>query len=129
MAGWNVIAYLDSALKSQPVTAATPLPVALTSTAAATATGTITSVAGSASDGTILAANTGRKGAAIFNDSAAILYLALASGTSSASNYTVQLAPGGYYEVPVSRDGTIYTGVIKGIWASATGNARVTEFS
>lgn len=100
-----------------------------TSTAAPTATGTITSVAGSGSDGTILAANTARKGAAIFNDSAAVLYLALASTTSSATNYTVQLAPSGYYEVPLSRDGTVYTGVIKGIWASATGNARVTELS
>lgn len=29
MSGWNVIAYLDSALKSQPVTPGTPLPATL----------------------------------------------------------------------------------------------------
>lgn len=88
------------------------------------ATGTQTSVAGSASDVTILAANGGRFGATVYNDSSAILYLLLASGTSSSSNYTVQLGAGAYYEVPFN-----YSGVLKGIWASATGNARVTEFT
>jgi len=87
-------------------------------------TGTITSVAGSASDVSILASNASRKGASVFNDSTAILYLALANTTSSTSAYTVQLAPSAYYEVPAG-----YTGVLKGIWASAAGNARVTEWT
>lgn len=87
-------------------------------------TATRSNVAGSASDGTILAANIGRKGATIHNDSTAILYLLLATGTSSATNFTVQMPAGAYYELPFR-----YTGVIKGIWASATGNARVTEFT
>jgi len=46
-------------------------------------TGTITTVASSASDVSILASNASRKGAAVFNDSTAILYLANANTTSS----------------------------------------------
>ncbi|MDE2098062.1 MAG: hypothetical protein KGL39_12485 [Patescibacteria group bacterium] len=88
------------------------------------ATGTQTSVASSGSDGTILAANAARIGATIYNDSTQILYLLLASGTSSNTNYSVQLVASAYYEVPA-----FYTGVIKGLWASANGNARVTEFA
>lgn len=107
----------------------TPIPVVIgngpgTGIGSASATGTQTSVASSASDGTILASNAARLGASIYNDSTAILYLLLASGTSSTSNYSVQLAAnGGYFEVPFN-----YTGVIKGIWASANGNVRVTEY-
>lgn len=86
--------------------------------------GAQTSVASSASDVTILASNGGRRGAAVYNDSTAILYLLLATGTSSNSNYTVQVPASGYYEVPAW-----YAGVIKGIWASANGNARVTEWT
>lgn len=87
-------------------------------------TGTQSNVAGSASAVTILAANTARYGAAIFNDSSAILYLILSASTPTSSVYTVQMAPNAYYEVPYG-----YTGIIKGIWASATGSARVTEFT
>lgn len=86
-------------------------------------TGTQTSVAGSASDVTILAANTSRKGATISNDSSAILYLLLGSGTSSTTNYSVKLFQDDVFELPAP----VYTGIIKGIWASATGSARVTE--
>lgn len=88
----------------------------------ASATGTQTSVASSATDVTILASNANRLGATIYNDSTQILYLLLASATSSTSLYSVQLVAGAYFEVPFG-----YTGVIKGIWASANGNARVTE--
>lgn len=87
-------------------------------------TGTQSSVASSATDVTILAANTSRKGAAVYNDSTAILYLLVGSGTSSTSLYTVQVSPSAYYEIPYN-----YVGILKGIWASANGNARVTEFS
>lgn len=91
-------------------------------------TATKASVAGSASSVTILAANTARRGATITNDSTAILYLDLTGGTASTTSYTVQLAGSttsgvSYFEVPFG-----YTGLITGIWASATGNARVTEF-
>ena len=91
-------------------------------------TGTPTQVASSASAVTILAANAARAGATIVNDSTAILYLILSSTTPTSSVYTVALAAkgtvGAYYEVPFG-----YTGIIKGIWASANGNAVVTEFS
>ena len=94
--------------------------------AGAAATGTQTSVASSASDGTILASNTSRKGAIIYNDSTQTLFLLLASGTSSSSNYSVQIPSNGFFELPGP---AIYSGVIKGIWAAANGNARVTEFT
>ena len=86
--------------------------------------GSLTSVASSASDGQILAANQGRKGCTIYNDSTAILYLGLSTEVTSATNYTVQLAADAFYEVPYS-----YVGEIRGIWASANGSARVTELS
>jgi hypothetical protein len=77
---------------------------------------------------TVLAANANRLGATISNDSTAILYLLLGTGTASATNYTVALDQKGsvaaYFEVPFD-----FTGIITGIWASATGSARVTEFT
>lgn len=88
-------------------------------------TGTITSVNDTNADTTILASNASRKGASVYNESTEILYLALANTTASATAYTVQIAPGGYYEVPAN-----YTGVLKGIWAAdASGAARVTEWT
>lgn len=88
-------------------------------------TGTQTIVASSASSVQIIAAdsNFGRIGVAIYNDSSAVLYLLLSATTASATVYTVQMAAGSYYEVPYN-----YVGVINGIWASANGNARITEF-
>jgi hypothetical protein len=87
-------------------------------------TGAQTSVAANAASVTLLAANTNRKGATIYNDSSAVLYLLLATGPASATANTLQIVGGGYYEVPYG-----YTGIIVGIWASATGNARVTELT
>lgn len=90
--------------------------------------GTASSVTSAAADTVILAANGNRKGATIYNESTAILYVLLAVGTASATNYSVQVTPNtsttGYYEVPFG-----YTGIIKGIWASANGFARVTEIA
>jgi hypothetical protein len=83
-----------------------------------------TSVAGATSNTQLLAANTVRKGATIFNDSTADLYLALGTTAASTSNFTIKLPAGGYYEAPFS-----YSGEIRGIWSSATGNARVTELT
>jgi len=90
------------------------------------ATGAVTSVAASASAVTILASNTARRGALVFNDSTATLYLYLsASGTVTTSLFTVKLAAG---EAFALGDGE-YTGIITGIWSSATGAARVTEMT
>lgn len=102
---------------------------ATVSTGDAPTTGTITSVNDAATSTTILAANASRKGATVFNDSTAVLYLALSDTTASATAYTVQILAGGYYELPVC-DGGVYTGKIVGIWASdASGAARVTELT
>jgi len=82
-----------------------------------------TNVASSASNVNLLALNSNRLGAMIYNDSTATLYVKLGT-TASLTSYTVQIAPLGYYEVPYG-----YTGNIDGIWSSANGNARITELS
>lgn len=89
------------------------------------ASGAQTSVASSATDVTLLASNTSRQGAMIYNDSTAVLYVLLAAGTSSATNYSIQLAANAVLSI---RPGE-YSGIVKGLWAAANGNARVTEFS
>ena len=91
-------------------------------------TGTITSVSGAAASTQLLASTTSRKGGTVFNDSTAILYLALADTTASTSVFTVKMEGGSYYELPAT-EGGVYTGKIVGIWASATGAARITEFT
>lgn len=82
-----------------------------------------TSVAGSAASVTLLASNAARLGGTIFNDSTAILYVKFGA-TASTSSFGYKLYPDGVCDIPAG-----YTGVIDGIWASATGNARITEFS
>jgi len=86
-------------------------------------TATLSNVAASATSVTLLAANAGRKGATIQNDSSAILYVKFGT-TASTTSYTIQMAANSYYEVPFA-----YTGRMDGIWASATGNARITELT
>lgn len=107
-------------------TAGNPLVVSATSGGAGgAATGTVTSVSSSAASSAILAANTARKGATITNTDANTLRVLLSAGTASATNYTVPIASGGYYEVPYG-----YTGQIVGIWdADGTGAALVTELT
>lgn len=87
-------------------------------------TGTTTTVASSATTVTLLASNPSRKGATFFNDSTvAFLYLKLGA-TASLTSFTVKIAPSGYYEVPNN-----YTGIIDGIWNTASGNARITQLT
>jgi len=83
---------------------------------------TVTQVASSASNVTLKASNGSRKGLLIFNDSTAILRVKFGA-TASSTSYTVQIAAGGYYEMPQP----VYTGLVDGIWAAANGNAYVTE--
>lgn len=87
------------------------------------ATGTQTSIVSVVVNVTLLAANAARLGATIYNDSTKILYVKFGA-TASATSYATQLGNGGYLEVPFG-----YTGIIDGIWASANGNARVTELT
>lgn len=86
-------------------------------------TATLSNVASSATSVTLLAANTGRLAAQIYNDSTQVLYVKFGT-TASATSFTVPLASNTYYEVPGG-----YTGRIDGIWASAAGNARITELT
>lgn len=96
----------------------------VTTTETRPATATLSSVAGSASSVQLVAAAATRRGLAVFNDSTAVLYLKFGT-TASTTSYTVQVPGGGYYEAPAP----CYTGRVDGIWASATGNARITELT
>lgn len=86
-------------------------------------TGTTSSVGGSASAVTLLAANLSRVTASVYNDSTSALYIKAGSGATT-SDFSVKVLAGGYFEVPSG-----YRGILTGIWDSATGNARVTEYT
>lgn len=102
----------------------------VTSTPTPSATATLANVAGSASSVTLVALNTNRLGATVVNDSTAILYIKYGSAASTTSyNYVVAGSVGGIggvWEMPTTPR---YTGIITGIWSSATGNARVDELT
>jgi hypothetical protein len=85
----------------------------------------LTNVAGAVSSTTLLAANTNRKGALVFNDSTANLFLGLTSGTVSQTSYSAKIPASGLFELPWP----VYTGQVNGIWDAATGTARVTELT
>jgi hypothetical protein len=87
-------------------------------------TAALTSVAGSVSSVTLLAANTPRQAAVIVNDSTAFLYVKFGSSAST-SSYTYRLFPYATLEFPQP----VYNGIVTGIWSSATGNARMTEMT
>lgn len=86
------------------------------------AAATLANVAGSATSVTLLASNAAARSRIIHNDSTAALYLKFGA-TASTTSYTVRLDADAYYEFPAP----LYTGVVDGIWASATGSARTTE--
>lgn len=88
------------------------------------ATATLSNVAGTASNVTVLASNTSRRAVVIVNDSTAALRLKFGSA-ASATSFTYLLQPGDTLELT----STIYTGIITGLWDSATGSARVTELT
>jgi hypothetical protein len=83
----------------------------------------LANVASSATNVTVFAANGAARMRTVFNDSTAVLYLKFGA-TASSSSYTVQLAAGAYYEFPQP----VYAGQVDGIWASANGSARTTEW-
>jgi hypothetical protein len=95
-------------------------------------TPTQTSVVAAVADTVLLAANLKRRGATIWNDSVAILYLKLGTGASPSSS-TVRMPPNQYYEVPLVSDSSggkhCYNGAINGYWSVALGNARITEIA
>jgi len=88
-------------------------------------TATLTSVASSASSVQLLAANSQRRGASIQNTSTSILYVLLGTASATATtSHSVQMAANTYYEIPYG-----YTGAVQGIWASANGQANMTELT
>jgi hypothetical protein len=88
-------------------------------------TSTRTSVAQNAADVALLAAAPTRKGGTVFNDSVATLYLALGAAAASASDFTAEILPRAYYELPAN-----YAGAVRGIWSAAgAGAARISELT
>ena len=82
-----------------------------------------TSVSVTVASTSILAANTSRLGATIYNEGSATCYMKLGA-TASLTSYTLQIASGGYYEVPFG-----YTGAIDGITSASTAQLRITEIT
>lgn len=93
-------------------------------TALSAQTATVSRVATSGTTAVLFAAaGTTIGGRAIFNDSAAVLYVKFGA-TASATDYTVQIGAGGYFEFPFTR----YGGVVHGILSTGTGNAQCTSW-
>jgi hypothetical protein len=90
---------------------------------AAITTTTLSNVAASASNVTLLAANTSRRRIVLHNDSTAKLRVKFGA-TASTTSFTLALNA---YETYESPNMNVYTGIIDGIWESATGSARLTE--
>jgi hypothetical protein len=95
-----------------------------TSYVGSSSTGTLTVITAAATDTLLLAANSQRKGATIFNNSSAVLYLNYGATSSATTGYMLAIPSGGYYEVPFG-----YTGIFHGIWSAAIGDARVMELT
>jgi hypothetical protein len=96
---------------------------AVSTTGSKASTPAQTSVSVTSASTIILAANANRLGATIYNESGAICFVKLGT-TASLTSYSIQIAIGGYYEVPFN-----YTGGIDGITAVITSVLRVTELT
>lgn len=87
---------------------------------------TFTTVASSASSVTLIDANPRRKRMFIVNTSTAILYVRLATTLTTATattSHSFQMAANTSIEL------VGFTGAVTGIWASANGQANITELS
>ncbi len=83
----------------------------------------LTNVATSTTSAQLLPANPDRRGAIVYNDAAATLYVKLGA-TASTTSYSYAVTPGGTLETPFG-----YSGRLDAILASGTGTARVTELT
>jgi len=88
------------------------------------ATSSVTSVAASAGNVTLLASNPSRRGATFFNDSTSAAYVKFGA-TASTSSFTVKMFGAGYFEMPTPA----YTGIVDALWDTGTGNMRITEMT
>lgn len=98
--------------------------VPTTSTETRPGTATQTGPATSTVSATILAANTSRRGATIYNDSAADLYVNFGAAATS-TVFVNKIVAAGIWAIPFPA----YTGAIHGILSAGTGNARVCELT
>ena len=89
---------------------------------AVSTTATLSNVSASASSVTLLASNTARKKAHFYNDSSYPCYLKHGSAASTTS-FTVLMQPQSYYTI----EPPCYSGLVAGIWGTASGTMRVTE--
>ena len=86
-------------------------------------TATQTTPALSTTSATLLASNTSRRAASVYNGSTANVFVRLSATAASSTVYTIKLAAAGYYEVPGN-----YTGAITAILdAGTTSLVQVTE--
>lgn len=108
-----------AAISLGPKAPAASIPVVTAGASACDAATAFTSLV----DAQLLAANANRRGFTVWNEGAGILYLSLGTAAASLTNYTVQIAAGGYYEAPFG-----YTGEVRGIFGAA-GTARVKELT
>lgn len=95
-----------------------------------TVNSTVTAVASSAANVTLLAANKRRKHYKIQNFSTQILYVkeGMTAGFTGTPSFSYPLNPGATYEAPDFGDDDVYNGIIDGIWVAANGYALVTEY-
>ncbi|MEH2287173.1 hypothetical protein [Nostoc sp.] len=98
-------------------------PASVTVVTPSSNTSTPTSVDAATTSNIILAANSNRVGATIWNNSTANLYIEFGA-TTTTSAFVAKISPGGYYELPFR-----YIGVISGIWDAANGKALVRELT
>ena len=82
----------------------------------------VTTVNDTATSTTLLAPSVGNYGFSVFNTSTAILYMLQGTGTASATNFSVRLDPGDYWETPHpnwAKEGAT------GVWASDASGAAL----
>lgn len=85
----------------------------------------VTSVDSANASTALLLAKVERAGASVVNTDANVLYILIGAGSASASNYSVALATGDYWETPRTYKGEALTG----FWAAnGSGAAKITEF-
>lgn len=97
--------------------------IELNTASSGAATAVHTNVAASLTSVTLLAANAGRRGATVYNDSTAEMLLRLGMPVS-ATDFTLRMGPESFFEVPFN-----WIGAITGMWTAATGTARIEELS
>jgi len=86
---------------------------------------TLTSVTAATTSTALLAANPSRKGAYIYNNGGANMYLAYGA-TASLTAFSVKIAAGSFFELPTT---PVWQGALSAIWDSVSGNAQITEVS